>query len=279
MRRFILPYHPQTSFRYNTLMIETLQKRPFSLVLSGGGALGIAHLGVLHDMEAHALTPSEIIGTSMGGIISALIAIGLKEREIYQHIQRFVKVSNWIKFSFSGNAIVENDKIAQIFEQLFGNRTMNETKIPLKIIATHLKSGDKRVFSAKDSHILIKDAVLATMAIPGVFEEHTIDEEVYADGFLCENLGLLEAEHHTVLAVDVLGRGSFEAELPNNFFKTQNVLEMFERSMRLLIYNQSRTALSLSKKNIMLIEPDTSEFSTYQFHKYERIRQQGLGLL
>jgi len=260
-------------------MISTLTKKPFTLVLSGGGALGIAHLGVLHDMEKKQLRPAEIVGTSMGGIIGACLAIGMKEAEIYEQVRNFSKVSNWIKFSFSGNAIVDNQKIAEIFDQLFENRTMAQTQIPLKLIATDLKNGQKRVFSAKDTHIYIKDAVLATIAIPGIFETHTIEEKVYGDGFLCENLGVLEAEFNHILAVDVLGNRSFEETLPDNFFKTHNILEMFERSMRLLILNQTRASIERSTKQIYLIEPETKMFGTYQFHKYDAIRQKGLGLL
>jgi NTE family protein len=259
-------------------MKNHLKTDPFTLVLSGGGALGIAHLGVLHDMEIQNLHPAEIVGTSMGGIIGACLAIGMKESEIYTQIQNFVKVSNWIKFSFSGNAIVENDRIAEIFAKLFGNRKMGETEIPLKLVTTHLKRGYKRVFACNDD-IYIKDAVLATMAIPGVFEEHTIEGEVYGDGFLCENLGIEEASNELILAVDVLGEHAFEKELPDNFFKTHNVLEMFERSMRLLIYNQSRTAMKHTTKKVILIEPETKSFNTYQFHKHEKIRAKGLGLL
>lgn len=257
---------------------QTFRQHPFSLVLSGGGALGIAHLGVLHDMESKGFKPAEIVGTSMGGIIGACLAIGMDEAQIYEQIRSFVKVSNWIKFSFSGNAIVDNDKIAEIFETLFSKRKMADTDTPLKLIATNLKNGDKRVFDAEDD-VYIKDAVLATMAIPGVFEEHTIEGEVYGDGFLCENLGVNEASFDHILAIDVLGEHSFEKELPDNFFKTHNVLEMFERSMRLLIYNQSRTSLQHSPKHIWLIEPDTKAFSTYQFHKHEAIRAKGLGLI
>ncbi len=257
---------------------KTLQNNPFTLVLSGGGALGIAHLGVLHDMEAKKLKPAELVGTSMGGIIAACMSIGMNEAQIYKQIRDFVKVSNWIKFSFSGNAIVDNDKIASIFETLFGNRKMHETEIPLKLITTNLKTGHKRVFTPKDN-VCIKDAVLATMAIPGVFEEHIIEGEVYGDGFLCENLGISESSHKHVLAVDVLGEHSFEKELPDNFFKTHNVLEMFERSMRLLIYNQSRNVLRYTEKEVLLLEPETHPYSTYQFHKFKQIRALGMGLL
>ncbi len=259
-------------------MIKDLQSKNFTLVLSGGGALGIAHLGVLHDLEKAQLVPNEIVGTSMGGIVVACLSVGMKEEDIYAHIKSFAGVFNWIKFSFSGNAVVHNGKLAKIFDRIFKDKKMKDTDIPLKLIATNLHNGHKKVFDASDD-ICIKDAVLCTMAIPGVFEEHVIEGETYGDGFLCENLGVNEASFDNILAVDVLGENAFEKTMPDNFFKTSNVLEMFERSIRLLIYNQSKTHLANTNKNIYLIEPETKDYKTFQFHKHQEIRALGLGLL
>lgn len=259
-------------------MIDNLQNNHFTLVLSGGGALGIAHLGILHDMQKQHIVPNEVVGTSMGGIVGACLAIGMKEEDIYKHIKSFASTFNWIKFSFSGNAIIHNDKLAKIFAHIFKEKKMKDTAIPLKLIATDLLKGDKKVFDASDD-VYIKDALLCTMAIPGVFEEHIIEGKTYGDGFLCENLGISEASFDTVLAVDVLGKNAFEETMPNNFLKTANVLEMFERSIRLLIYNQSKTHLQHSNKHVYLIEPKTQGYKTYQFHKYKEIRALGLDLL
>ncbi len=270
--------HADTLLVYNGCMTKPFKTENFTLVLSGGGALGIAHLGVLHDLEEQHLVPSEIVGTSMGGIIGACLAIGMKEQEIHEQIKQFSGVFNWLKFSFTGNAVVHNEKIAAIFEQIFNDRKMNATEIPLKLIATNLKNGHKKVFDAADD-VCIKDALLATMAIPGIFEEKNIGGQIYGDGFLCENLGLTEATWDNVLAVDVLGKNAFNGDMPDNFFKTMNVLEMFEKSVRLLIYNQTRALLKCSTKNITLIEPVTRDFKTYYFHKTDEIRALGLGLL
>ncbi|MEN8148143.1 MAG: patatin-like phospholipase family protein [Campylobacterota bacterium] len=259
-------------------MIKNFKTNDFTLVLSGGGALGIAHLGVLHDLEQQNLLPNEIVGTSMGGIIGAFMAIGMKEQEIYEQIERFSGLFNWVKFSFSGNAVVDNDKIAKVFEGIFHDKKMCDTVIPLKLIATNLRNGHKKVFDSSDD-VYIKDAVLATMAIPGIFEEHVIDGETYGDGFLCENLGINEAACDHLLAVDVLGKNAFDIDMPDNFFKTLNVLEMFEKSVRLLIYNQSQTNINNSTKNITLLEPVTKEYKTFHFHKTEELRALGLGLL
>ncbi len=258
-------------------MTENFKTKNFTLVLSGGGALGIAHLGILHDLEERNIMPKEIVGTSIGGIIGACMAIGMKEKEIHAHIKNFAGIFKWIKLSFFGNAIVDNDKIAKIFEDIFQDRKMKDTQIPLKLIATNLQDGNKRVFSAEDD-VTIKDAILCTIAIPGIFEEHSIDGDIYGDGFLCENLGINEATFDDVIAVDVLGRNAFQRVMPDNFFKTANVLEMFEKTMRLLIFNQSQTHIRNSSKNIYLLEPNTKEYKTFDFHKSEEIRNLGLGL-
>jgi NTE family protein len=259
-------------------MSKAFDTENFTLVLSGGGALGIAHLGVLHDLERLRITPKEVVGTSMGGIIAACMAVGMEEKEIHEKIRAFSGLFNWIKFSFSGNAVVDNTKIAAIFDAIFEEKKMRDADIPLKLIATDLLSGDKKVFDASDD-VSIKDAVLSTMAIPGIFKEHIVNGTVYGDGFLCENLGVNEASFEDVLAVDVLGQNAFEKVMPDNFFKTANILEMFEKSMRLLIYNQTRTHIRHSRKNILLIEPATKAYKTFHFHKTEEIRALGLGLL
>ncbi len=260
-------------------MIQDLQKKQFSLVLSGGGALGIAHIGVIEDLEKYALRPNEIIGTSMGGIIGACVAMGLDTKQIIEVLDEFASVTKWIKFSFSGNSIIESSKIERIFKHIFGNRKMKDVKTPLKLITTELLTGDKRVF-CKNDDVLIKDALLATMAIPGIFSEKVIDGKVYADGFLCENLGLSEASLETILAIDVLGFNSFEKEMPDNILKTINILEMFEKSMRLLIYNQTRLIKnSIKDKKLILIEPNTKNYKTYHFHKVDELLEVGRGLL
>jgi len=257
---------------------DSFFKEDFSLVLSGGGALGIAHLGVIKDLEELQITPSEIVGTSMGGIVGACLAIGMREEEIYERVEEFSSVFNWIKFSLSGNSVIDNSKISKVFDTIFGHKKMKDIQIPLKLIATNIQTGNKRVFSMNDD-IYIKDAILATMAIPGIFEEHTIGDEVFVDGFICENLGVDESSFDNVLAVDVLGQNSFDSDMPDNFFKSANIIEMFEKSVRLLIYNQSKTIISHTDKNIYLIEPETKEYKTYQFHKHKEIRALGLGLL
>ncbi len=259
-------------------MIKNFKTNNFTLVLSGGGALGIAHLGIINDLESKQLIPSQIIGTSMGAIIGACVAIGMKEKDIFLFFEKFSNIFKLLKFSFSGNSIIKSDKIENMLNGIFLDMKIKDAAIPLKIIATNLHSADVKVFDSNDD-IKIKDALLASIAIPGVFEEQYINNAIYGDGFLCENLGVSQASYDNVLAIDVLGKNSFEEKMPNNMFKTSNVLEMFEKSMRILIYNQTKTTLKNSTKNIYLIEPNTKKYKTFHFHKYKELRKLGLNLL
>jgi len=254
------------------MTLNKFKKEGFSLVLSGGGALGFAHLGVIRDLEKKQLVPDEIAGTSMGGIIAACRAVGLKSEEIYAVFKEFNKISQWIKFSFNGNSIIKSSKLEKIFSNIFGETKIKQTDIKLKIIATSLKSSSSVVL---DGNIKIKDALLATMAIPGIFEEKTINGNVYLDGFLAENLPVLRAEYQNIIAVDVLGKNSFTKDLPKNKNKTSNVFEMFDKSMRLIIYNQTLCSISQCSKNIYLIEPYTKGYKTYHFNKLDEIMNLG----
>ncbi|MCF6330627.1 MAG: patatin-like phospholipase family protein [Sulfurimonas sp.] len=255
-----------------------IKNKKFSLVLSGGGALGIAQLGVIHDLQEVNLSPSEIVGTSMGAIIGACLSIGMKENKIFHLFKEFSNIFNWVKLSLTGNSIIGSKKIEIILNNIFSDLKIKDTKIPLKIITTNTLNGDIKVFDSTDD-IQIKDALLASMAIPGIFEEKSINNSIYSDGFLCENLGINQAKYHDILAVDVLGKNSFDKNMPSNFFKTNNVLDMLERSVRILIYNQTKTSLSISTKNIYLIEPITTNYKTFHFHKYKELRKLGLNLL
>lgn len=260
------------------MLQKQILNKNFSLVLSGGGALGIAQLGVIHDLEELDISPSEIIGTSIGSIIGACMSIGMREKEIFTLFEKFSSIFNWVKLSFSGNSIISSKKIEVIFNDIFHDLKMKDTKIPLKIIATNTLNGNIKVFDSTDD-VKIKDALLASMAIPGIFEEKTINDTIYSDGFLCANLGINQATYNNVLAVDVMGDNSFYKDMPNHLFKTKNVVDMFEKSMRILIRNQTQFSLLASTKNISIIEPITKDFKTFHFHKYQEIRELGLGLL
>jgi len=165
--------------------IKDLQKNDFSLVLSGGSSLGLAHIGIIEFLEENNLHPSEIIGTSMGSIIGALYAIGNTSETIKEKIKG-LKTQDLFEIKYFQGRI-EYKKGKALLKEMFHNKKIAEAKIPLKIIATNIKNGDKKIFSAKDN-LTIYDAILASTAIPGVLTAKRIKREIFIDGGVSSNL-------------------------------------------------------------------------------------------
>lgn len=154
------------------------------LALSGGGALGAAHISLLEGLEANDINVEIIAGTSAGSIIAAVYASGGLEavHGFYNEIERLEIFNHKKPF----NVVTP----ARFFEMFFAVLdkycvdNVEETKISLKIAATNLKSGELEVFEKGK----LVDAVRASSAYPGVFSPQKIGSEYYIDGGLTCNL-------------------------------------------------------------------------------------------
>lgn len=258
-------------------MIDDLRNKPFSLALSGGGALGYAHLGILHDLDANNIRASEVLGTSMGGIIAACYAIGMSEKEITACFESFAPIAKWIKLSFRGKSLIDTVKIKKILERIFGNKTMMQTQIPLKIATTNLCNASGRIFGPGDN-IYIVDVLLATIAVPGIFESHMIGDSLYADGFITNNLPISDANYDKVVASNVINKHRF-VQKDEQYCKKPGMVDAVKRTYEMMIYSQTQKEIACSDKELLILEPDTSAFETYRFDRIEEIRRMGLGVI
>ena len=146
------------------------------LALGGGGVKGIAHLGVVDCLLKHNYDITGIAGTSAGGMFGATLAAKVPPREILEVVTEFMKSPSFRRSpsdsaSLLGTAGIENTL------RKFNERKIIET-LPIKfcVTAVSLKTGKEVIIDEGD----VMDAVLATIAIPGVFP--TRGEEVLVDG-------------------------------------------------------------------------------------------------
>lgn len=263
--------------RQNTADHKELQKG-FTLVLSGGAARGYAHVGVLSYLLAKGLVPDEIIGTSMGAMIGAGCAIGLQPEVITEHIEKFSRLSRWLRPTLSHPALLDSQKMKDISSSLFAERRMEDANIPLKIIATDFNDGRIRVFKAGDG-VLIHEAVSCSMSIPVLFPPVPLENTSYVDGFLCANLPVQEASDPSkpIIAVDVMSPRANESFQPENsswLGRPAEIIDMYERSFYLMIQNQTRTACA-GRGNIISLQPELAEFNLYDFDKFKPIIAKG----
>ncbi len=149
-----------------------------SLALGGGGLRGIAHIGVLRALETHGFEIKSIAGTSAGGLVGAVYAAGFSTEEIESIFNEFNKNHSFLHRLSEQPSLLGLTSIANILTDLLADRTFEDLIIPFTATAVSLHSG-KEIILRKGK---VADAVLATIAVPGVFPSKEIDGKILIDG-------------------------------------------------------------------------------------------------
>lgn len=187
--------------------------KKLALVLGGGAAKGYAHIGVIKVLEKHGIKPDLIVGTSMGALVGAMYATGKEIPYMEELVSKFNSIGNFSLIStlFKGN-ILNTSKIKKIFNQEFGNIKQQETPIKFVCVATDMKTGEPKNFEEGS----LKENVMASISIPGIFPSVKIDENIYCDGGVVNNLAEDVARQimpeAVIVSVDVIGEYSKQAE-------------------------------------------------------------------
>lgn len=155
-----------------------LNSKNIGLVLSGGGAKGIAHAGALQFLEEKNIKPSVISGTSAGAIIASLYAFGKKPSEILTFFKS-IYFFHWSHFTLKKPGIVNSKSFKEYFDKVFGETKIRDLDIPIIITATDIVKGKLKIFKPETK---LSDAVLASSAFPGIISPYKINNNLYSDG-------------------------------------------------------------------------------------------------
>jgi NTE family protein len=149
-----------------------------TLALGGGGSKGYAHLGVVKGLENRGFQIRAIAGTSAGGLAGAIIAAGFTPDEIVAKIGH-LRQENLYSFG-RGSGLLGTKGIEQIIAQFLGEKTFSDLKIPCALTAVDLLN--KLEVIIQDGKVL--DAVMATIAIPGLFPPKELGDFLLVDGMV-----------------------------------------------------------------------------------------------
>lgn len=149
-----------------------------SLALGGGGVRGIAHIGVIRTLENHGFKIRAIAGTSAGGLVGAVYAAGFSTETIEAKVNEMNQNRSFSRKSNDQPSLLGLSGITDILSDMLGDTTFKELKIPFAATAVSLHTG-KEIILRKGKVI---DAVLATIAVPGVFPSQEIGGRVLIDG-------------------------------------------------------------------------------------------------
>jgi len=270
---------------------DTPQRPKIGLVLGGGGAAGVSHVGVLKVLEANRIPIDVIAGNSMGAIVGSLYASGMSAAQI----ETVVNELDWLSLfrdapSHESKSYQQKQQSADFFSAfsvgvskdgvklpsglIDGQRLMFELRrllkpvervsdfdrlpIPFRAVATDIRSGETVVLKRGN----LATAVRASMSIPGLFAPVTIDKRLLVDGLVSNNLPVDIAKQ---MGADIVIVSSIPAEANREL---NSALDISLQSMDLLMRKSSDTQLKLLRDGVdILIEPPVGDIGNLAFDR------------
>ncbi len=256
-------------------------RAPFTLVLSGGGLKGLAHIGVLQALEERGLVPGLVVGTSMGSLVGAAWAAGMpiaemvarglevKRRDIFQvaHVDMALK-------RMRAPAIYRREPLDQLIESLVGGRTFEQLQRRLVVNTVELNSGMQVAWGLPGlRHIRVADAVFASCALPGIFPPREIEGRWYVDGAVIENLPAQIAAAQgegPVLAVDVGSTSTLRTDVQEQGFAATYI-----RGLEIVMQTMMESRLRRwTSPPLLLLHPRVEHIPIFGFgHNRELIEE------
>ncbi len=266
-----------------------------ALVLGGGGARGLAHLGVLKALEQENIRIDLIVGCSFGALVGAMYAQNPIARLVEEHMKDFLDTPAFTKLGLGNirqNSVGSDDYFSQFFKSvkdwiilgigakrtsllkadrlqgavdfLIEDGGMRDTVIPFVCNASDLITGQPHLFTSGS----IRQAVTASMTIPGYFPPVELEEQLLVDGAATYNLPIKFAHQmgaEFIIAVDI-----HPVLQPENEFK--NVMDIILRSKTI-------SANILSEETLygadILLAPPVKSFNWYEFDRAEELFRAG----
>lgn len=152
--------------------------KEIAVALGGGGARGNTHIGVLRTLEEAGYRIAAIAGTSFGGLVAAFYAAGYSPDEIESVFAGIDQNKLYELGIHNKPAVLGLSKISQWLDEMLGEKSFEETRIPCALTAANLLCNCEVTLKTG----ALKEAILATIAVPGIFPPYQTDEHYLVDG-------------------------------------------------------------------------------------------------
>lgn len=248
-----------------------INNQKIGLALGGGGARGLAHIGVLKVLAKAGIDIDMIAGSSMGSIIGACYALGKEMEEVEKIILEFTskrKIASLIDFGFSNGSVMKGKKSYDFLASYIGDATFAKSNIPFSVVATNLNSGEEKIFNRGK----IMDAIKASSCVPGIFPPVKIGKDYFIDGGVVNPTPVdvvKEMGADVIIAVDLVMSKHVNFENPSMF---TTLMQSYE-----IIRNQ---AIKLKQKSSLaraiIIKPEARSLTdSFKFHNIKKFIKSG----
>lgn len=232
------------------------------LALGGGAARGFAHIGVIKVLEAQGIVPDIIAGTSAGAVVGTLYAAGFDAIELHQMANR-MEESSFTDWAIFDRGFLKGDVIERFVNKELGNRSLEQLKRRVGVVATDLASGEMAVFTAGNAGV----AVRASASIPAVFAPVVIRGREFVDGGLVSPVPVRAARQ---MGADVVIAVSISAKPSGK--KNQGTVDMLLDTMAIMGHTIGETELLGAD---VIIRPDIRGLPATNFQQRQEAILQG----
>lgn len=244
-----------------------MERKKVALVLSGGSALGFAHIGVIKVLEKNNIPIDMIVGTSMGALVGAAYCAGYSTEEMQEFGCKF-KTLDFFDFNFNKSGLFSGKGVMKTINKFLPDEKIEFLKKQFACVAVDLLTEKEVIFKSGS----VRDAVRASLSIPGIFVPLTIEEKVLVDGGILNNLPedvAMEMGADIIISVDVLSKNYLKK-------KPTNAIEVLLSSVNVLTKEVQKIKACYSD---ILIQPDTSTLGQMRFGKAPTLKAIRIGVI
>ena len=258
-----------------------MSKPKVALVLSTGGARGIAHIGAIEELERQGYKISSIAGCSMGAMVGAFYATGnlSKGKEFLCSLRKRKEILRLADFAFSKNGLIKGKRIIEELGKIIPNVNIEDLPIPYTAVATNLSDGTEFVF--KKGNLL--EAIRASISLPSIFQPLEKDGMSLIDGGIINPLPLNRVERtEGDLLIGVAVSAFEETENTGAFSNNRNGIKNKYNLYSLMMESTTITIQQLIRCSIEKYKPDiivqipNRKFGILQFKKASKILENGV---
>jgi NTE family protein len=250
-------------------LARLLTRRGVGLVLSGGGARGFAHLGVIRALREARVPIDFVGGSSIGSIIAAGVAVGWSDEEMRMRYRRsFVDTNPVNDYTFPFIALTRGRKVSRLLYREYGDVLIEDLQRPYFCVSANLSTG--RALEHRDGRLA--DALRASVAIPGVMPPVYRGTEVLVDGAAINNLPVDIMQSHApglVIGSDV---GADRFALGRHGRRRINIFQILMHSG--MINSASSAAVQRELADVLL-KPPLANVDLLNWRAFDRAIQAG----
>lgn len=228
------------------------------LALSGGGARGIAHIGVLKALDEFGITYDQLSGTSAGSIVGVLYSYGYKPDEIFDRVKN-LSLFKSLRPAWAWTGLLTMEGMKQLLTETIPENDFAALKIPLTVAATDIRMGTIHYFTEGE----LIPAIISSCSIPAIFNPVSIKDHLFVDGGLLDNLPVAPIRDKCDFMIGC------NCNHVSSDFDVKNMKNVLERS--LLITINANTISSRAMCDVIIEPRHMDRFSSLDLSKAQDI--------